>query len=301
VASLLIVGDPEDLTLVYLSWLAARRGAEVVQLDERRFGLDWSVETNNEHDFAVVSRDGRIDLAGGAAVVARFEPDPAAPAELELSAEQATLLMYERRAAIEFFLNNVPVPVANRPGAGRSNGSKPYQMPQLAASGFEVPPWLITNDVDAADAFVASCPAGSVYKACSGARSQVRRFDELARARLVEGTSPMLLQRYVAGFDVRVHTVGEAVFATKITAPGTDYRFEPEGATYEEHDAREEIGRLCVETTRREGLLIGGLDFRVTKDGRWFCLELNPVPTFLPYEMSTGQPIGDALLDSLFA
>ncbi|HSG47001.1 MAG TPA: hypothetical protein VLA43_04200, partial [Longimicrobiales bacterium] len=32
-------------------------------------------------------------------------------------------------------------------------------------------------------------------------------------------------------------------------------------------------------------------------DGAWWCLESNPVPTFLPYEVQAGLPIADAVLD----
>jgi len=42
---------------------------------------------------------------------------------------------------------------------------------------------------------------------------------------------------------------------------------------------------------------VAGFDFRVTPDGDWYCLEMNPVPTFLPYEMATSQRIGEAILD----
>lgn len=299
-ASLLIVGDREDLTSTYLSWLAGQRALEVTFLEEQRFGLEWSVERAGGGEFVIVVGSVAVEVGRGCGVVARFGPQPAVPEELELSPEQATLLMHERRSAIEFFLNTVSAPVANRPAAGRSNGSKPFQMALLAAAGLDVPAWVVTNEAAAADVFAAACPAGCVYKACSGARSRVRRFDEAVRARLAEATSPILLQEYVPGFDVRVHVVGDDVFVTKITAGGTDYRFESEGANYEPYEAPDEIARVCIQVTRCDGLLIGGLDFRVTADGRWYCLELNPVPTFLPYEMSTGQPIGDALLDLLF-
>jgi len=50
-----------------------------------------------------------------------------------------------------------------------------------------------------------------------------------------------------------------------------------------------------------QGLLIAGFDFRVASNDRWWCLECNPAPTFLPCEMETGQAIADALLESMVA
>ena len=56
----------------------------------------------------------------------------------------------------------------------------------------------------------------------------------------------------------------------------------------------------CISFAAREGLLLAGFDFRVDETtGTWSCLEMNPVPTFLPYEASTGQRIGDAVIDLL--
>ena len=45
--------------------------------------------------------------------------------------------------------------------------------------------------------------------------------------------------------------------------------------------------------------MLAGFDFRCAPDGVWYCLEVNPVPTFLPYEAATGVPIADAVLDEL--
>lgn len=56
---------------------------------------------------------------------------------------------------------------------------------------------------------------------------------------------------------------------------------------------------FACEVARAEGLLVAGYDFRVTDDDCWYCLEMNPVPTFLPYEMETVQPIAEAILDQM--
>jgi glutathione synthase/RimK-type ligase-like ATP-grasp enzyme len=95
--------------------------------------------------------------------------------------------------------------------------------------------------------------------------------------------------------------VREEVFPTEVLSDGIDYRFEHEGNEYRTTTLPPAIAQLCREVAMQEGLLLAGFDFRVTADERWYCLEVNPVPTFLPYEMSTGQPIGNTLLDALIA
>jgi hypothetical protein len=77
---------------------------------------------------------------------------------------------------------------------------------------------------------------------------------------------------------------------------GIDYRFDAVAA-YRSAVVDSDLGQRCCATARAEGLLLAGFDFRVAPDGAWHCLEMNPVPSFLPYEMCSGEPIGDAVLD----
>ncbi len=300
---ILLVGDPDDLTTTYLGWLARRRDIEVIELREDTLGVEWSFSFTDQHP-----RRGRIDVAGRshaitdfAGAYVRLNPQPALPSGLVLDQVQQQWFVSERRAGLHNLLNCLPCPVANRPSSGRSNGSKPYQMRVLTKASFDVPAWIASNEADDVEHFAQRFPHGGVYKACSGLRSRVRRLDDEVMARLRAGTSPIVVQEYIAGRDVRVHTIQEHCFPTEILSDGVDYRFEHEGSQYRATSIPDHVAELCCRAARREGLLIAGFDFRVTADGRWYCLECNPVPTFLPYEMATGQPIGDTLLDFLGA
>lgn len=295
-----VVGDLGDLTLVYVAHLARRRGLHVIELSEDALGSSWAFSFDDRQP-----KGGRIVAAGDsysfgdvAGMYVRLSSEPELPADLDgLPDEEKAVLIRERRSALQYLLNRFPGVVANRPAAGRSNGSKPYQMRQLAQAGFRLPRWVASNDLEAIDAFLDTCGAGAIYKSCSGLRSRARLFDDAVRERLEEGTSPIVVQEYVPGADVRVHTVNDQVFATKVISEGVDYRFSGTESDYESIDVPEDIALLMQQVARQEGLTIAGFDFRVTDEGRWFCLEVNPVPTFLPYEMLAGQPIGDALLD----
>jgi hypothetical protein len=123
--------------------------------------------------------------------------------------------------------------------------------------------------------------------------------DELLGA-LEAGSPPVIVQQRVPGHDVRVHTVADRCFATHIRgAEGVDYRFSDAVPGYEAGPVPRDLAARCCAFARQQRLLIAGFDFRVTEDGQWWCLECNPAPTFLPYEMSTGQPIAAALLDAM--
>lgn len=297
--ALLIVGDPEDLTAAYVAFKAEEHGLSVLRLAEDRFGLDWAFgfdDLDPTADRLLI--DGAplpLDEVSGA--YARFHHAPAGEVLDQIDPEVAEVYLGQRRSAMHLLLDRLSCPVVNPPTAGHSNGSKPHQMRLLERSGLRPPRWIASNDVEEIRAFAASCPGGAIVKSCSGLRSEVRALDETFLGRLVGGSPPVVAQDRIPGDDVRVHTVGEESFATYIRgSDGVDYRFSESGGQYVAGDVPGEISDACHRFAAAEGLLMAGFDFRVTDEGRWWCLECNPAPTFLPYEMATGQPICEALL-----
>jgi glutathione synthase/RimK-type ligase-like ATP-grasp enzyme len=237
-----------------------------------------------------------LDLDALDGIFVRLSPQPPLPDGLSLEPVAQALFTHERREGLHHLLQTVKCAVVNRPSGGRANASKPLQMSQLRDAGFTVPPWIVTNSADAATAFAGRSPGDVIYKATSGLRSRVRRVDDQLRERLAAGTTPTVIQAYIPGRDVRVHTVGARAFATEMVSEGVDYRFVPT-TQYRPATVGRELAERCCETARSEGLMLAGFDFRVTPDNEWYCLEMNPVPSFLPYEMCSGEPIGDAVLD----
>ncbi len=301
--NILIVGDTEDLTAAYVGWRARKRGWRALKLREDQLGESWSIDFDDSDPWAgrleVGARGFALSEIDGAYV--RLCPEPGMPLGVELEPAEQAAFVIERRHALQHWLNNVPFEVANRPFAGRSNGSKPYQMRLLRRAGFRVPKWLVTNQFHALSRFEEGCAEGAIYKSISGLRSRVRRIDEALRKRLCDGTVPVIAQEYIAGRDVRVHVVNGEAHATAVKSSGIDYRFETDGNEFVATKAPRDLIERCHRVAAAEGLLIAGFDFRVTADGQWYCLEVNPVPTFLPYEMATGQRIADAILDRFAA
>jgi glutathione synthase/RimK-type ligase-like ATP-grasp enzyme len=184
------------------------------------------------------------------------------------------------------------IPVVNRPAAGGSNHSKPYQAALIAEAGIRVPDTLVTSDPGAAREFVER-HGRVVYKSISGVRSIVA---EVGDARELDriGHGPVQLQQFVAGLDVRVHVVGGQLFATSVASSATDYRYGGDVAM-EAIEVPERFGRCLRGLTAGLGLLVAGIDLRRTPDGEWYCFEVNPSPGFTYYEAHTGQPIAAAI------
>lgn len=217
---------------------------------------------------------------------------PATAAELKAEADTALMTLFE----------DLPCPVVNRLAGGMSNNSKPYQSLLLLRAGFNVPPTLVTSDPEAARAFVAAHDA-VIYKSASGVRSIVRRLEpgQLARLELLRN-GPAQFQAFIPGHNVRVHTVGDALFATRVISEAVDYRYARRDGQAVEMEAAElpaGVAMACRRISRDLGLLHAGIDLKETPDGDWFCFEVNPCPGFLYYERNTGQPISTAIAELL--
>ncbi len=201
--------------------------------------------------------------------------------------------------------DSLPMLVVNRRKAVHTNMSKPYQQRLIAQQGFSVPKTLITMLPEAARAFYDECRERVIYKSISAERSIVKRLtaEDLLRLEQIQ-YCPVQLQELVPGIDIRVHTVGDRVFASEIVTDRLDYRYvHREGGTrtIRPVELSSELQARCVKLANSLGLVLSGIDLRRTPDGEYYCFEVNTSPAFMFYENHTGQRIGDALADLLCA
>jgi hypothetical protein len=187
-----------------------------------------------------------------------------------------------------------PAMVVNRPTAMMSNDSKPFQARLIAMAGFATPQTLITTDASAAVAFWEE-HGDVIYKSCSGVRSIVRQFNPADPDRLRNlRWCPTQFQRRVTGTDVRVHVVGDEVFACRIEAVGHDYRYDAD-TTVSPCVLDDDVADRCRALSRVLCLAVAGIDLRQTPDGDWYCFEVNPSPGFTYFQARSGHPIDLAI------
>ena len=192
-----------------------------------------------------------------------------------------------------------PARVVNRVAATMSNASKPYQSQLIRAHGFSVPETLVTNDPEQALDFRAR-HGRVIFKSMSGVRSIVQTLEDGDLERLGRiRWCPTQFQQFVGGTNVRVHTVGEAVFATAVTTGATDYRYASrqvgEPAQLAAVNLASDLAERCVGLARAFGLAFAGVNLKLTPEGQVYCFEVNPSPAFSYYEGHTGQPIARTL------
>jgi glutathione synthase/RimK-type ligase-like ATP-grasp enzyme len=114
----------------------------------------------------------------------------------------------------------------------------------------------------------------------------------------------VIFQEYVpARFDVRVTVVGDRIFAAAIHSQDTqylvDFCIDMNRAKVEPHDLPTDVATRLAEFMQRLGLVYGANDMRLTPDGRYVFLEVNPAGQWLFIEGRTGQPITTAVAETL--
>ena len=131
-----------------------------------------------------------------------------------------------------------PARVVNRCAPMASNASKPYQIQLIREQGFLVPETLVSNDPELVREF-RSRHRRIIYKSISSVRSIVQTMEDADDERLENlRWCPAQFQAFVDGTNVRVHTIGNEVFATAACTDATDYRYAA-SQTGESADLRE--------------------------------------------------------------
>lgn len=198
--------------------------------------------------------------------------------------------------ALEEWLESTPARVVNRTYANAANNSKPYQALMIRRH-FCVPETLVTNDSEAVLVFCEQ-HRRMIVKSISGERSIVTEFTLHDRNRLsLLDHCPIQVQEWIDGFDVRVHVVGQHVFATRVQSSAIDYRYDrsPQGARFSPFELPHDVEEACVRLAEEMSLGLAGLDLKFSADGRVYCFEVNPSPAYSVFESATGQPISQAL------
>jgi hypothetical protein len=213
---------------------------------------------------------------------------------------RSTDKMYAFVRNIDFFLNSFPGKVANRPHALTSNGFKINQYSHIIQAGFNLPDTFTTNDVREAVELMGGNPAGWILKSNSGIRSKVRAVtaEDIALWKEHQAVPPVQFQKMLKGYNVRVHVVGEEVFACSIRTAEVDYRYGQE-KEFQVVGLSAEMETQCIHLTRQLGLSLSGIDLFYAEDGRWYCFEVNCSPGYSWYEEHAGLPISNAICNYL--
>jgi len=182
---------------------------------------------------------------------------------------------------------------------------KPLQLHVAQGLGLQIPDTLITNDPVAAAAFIDRHQQRVVHKTLAAPRHRFlptkawSASDRDVLDHLV--LSPTIFQETVTGCrELRLTVIGERIFAAEFrpAADLIDGRLDLR-TPYRSHTLPHDVSRRLLRLVRQLGLVFSTIDMKLTDEGEYVFLELNPMGQFLYIEILTGLPLTAAMAELL--
>ena len=185
---------------------------------------------------------------------------------------------------------------------------KIHQLRLAREVGLAVPDTMVTNDPAEAERFIARHGPGHVIRKAFRNIPQAPRQtalvgrDDLRRLAAVR-YAPVIFQRFVpAVADLRVTVVDGDVFATEIRSDAdhqVDYRPGLHLARVRAATVPDAVVTAVHQLMKLLNVSFGAIDMRLTPDGEYVFLEINPAGEYLFVSRRTGQPIPQAIAAAL--
>lgn len=180
---------------------------------------------------------------------------------------------------------------------------KPWQLELARRLGLTIPETLITNDPALVQDFWHEHAGEVIYKAFSATHyawreTRLLRPEELQLAETIR-LAPVIFQRYVSALvDLRITVIGNQIFAAEADSQTGEYKIDVrfnQNITYRPHTLPPQVESMLLQLMRQLGLEYGAIDMRLTPEGDYVFLEINPAGQFLYVEEAAGLPIAAAL------
>ncbi len=302
---ILIISSYKDDHAQIIMQSLQQLGADVRLLDLSEFPrhlrlcIDYS--TTGGFEGSRLEDNGDALLLSECRVVWWRRPEPF-EFDSELDSQESISFTYnECYSAMSGLWLNLDTFWVNHPTKDDEAARKPYQLKVAHEVGFEIPRTLITSDPQAARDFVESvAPDRTVYKAFAATEETWRETRVLKdkEMELLDAVryAPVIFQEYIPPqLDLRVTVIGDEIFACAIYSADTlyevDYRMELNKSRVEPYTLPDDVIRCIQRFMRKLALVYGAIDMRLTPDGRFVFIEINPSGQWLFMESRTGLPM----------
>lgn len=310
--TILILALPEDVHARSVAREAVQTlGCRAIVLDTADYPRAWSLSQTfgapGGSRFSMTYSGETISDEALAGVWWRRPRDHEISAEV-VDSEIRRFCGQEARSAFRGWLISLGARVINPPAAEAAASYKPYQLEMAARWGLRVPATLVTNDPDEVGRLSRSLGEPLVFKILTSTTWQFAETREFKPEHepLLSGLrhAPAIFQRLIPGLDIRVTVVDRQAFPVAITAdhPGARLDWRLDGAARcAPHRLPLDVEKSLVRLVASLGLRYGAVDLRLTEEGEYYFLEVNPSGQFLFCDIHAGQKISLALAEALAA
>ena len=300
--NILILGNSEDAHAAHILKALTQAGATVDYLDTslfpRQLRMSWQPDT----------QVGSLSLPGGRklnfqdikSVFWRNFSSVYVPSLKD--ANQERIAFNDSLSALRSLIQACPARWINSWQAYQFHKEKPLQLGTVKQLGVRIPATLVSNDPEEVIEFVQSQKRLIFKPVYGGAHTQFINQSHLQpkRLSLVLSLSPVTIQEYIPGTNIRTYVIAESIYAAEIRSNSLDFREDLE-AELIPIDLPEYIQQQCLAITKALMLEWTAIDWRLSPEGEYLFLEANPSPMFLYFERQTAFPITEQLVKLLMS
>ncbi|MEO8449102.1 MAG: MvdC/MvdD family ATP grasp protein [Gemmatimonadota bacterium] len=304
---ILIISEPNDVhAQAVMRELARQRNVDTHLLDLSDFPLKMSVvmrERNGARSsFGLRLGNGTVVDMDDVGAVWWRRPQPFGLPQRGMAPEARHFAMVESATAFQGMWQVSDALWVNNIVRDAAAAHKPWQLDLAREIGLTIPDTLMTNDPDQARAFWAKYPNEVIYKPFlqsfhSWRETRILRKEEEALAASIR-FAPVIFQKYIpAEADLRITVIGDDIFAAEADTEKSDYKVDVRlnNVPYLPHRLPVTLEAKLLRLMRLLGLEYGAIDMRLTPEGEYVFLEVNPAGQFLYVEYSAKLPIAAAL------
>lgn len=298
--NILILGSEEDIHAAHLKQSLIEKGITVDYLDTRLFPtkLKISWQPVNHTGYLRFSDGRKLNLADVNKIFWRTFAGVNVPKLTD--SYQETIAVNDSMSLLRSFMQSAPEKWVNSWEAYQFHKEKPLQLSLANQIGVTIPATLVTNDAQEIINFYHSYLDLIFKPVYGGSHTQflTKEYLDIDRMNLALSISPVTLQEYIPGTNIRSYVVGKNVYSAEIRSSSLDFR-EDKKAQLIYLETPEDMKKQCLAITEAFGLKWTGIDWRLKPSGEFIFLEANFSPMFIHFERQTGCPITDDLIQLL--
>ncbi len=298
--NILILGDASDAHAAHIKQALVQVGAEVNYLDTclfpRQLRLSWQPDT----------LVGCLTLPGGhqlnfqdihSVFWRNFSGVSVTPLK---DANQQQVALNDSMSVVRTLMQACPARWINSWQAYQFHKEKPLQLSKAKQIGVTIPATLISNNPEQVREFVQSQNKVIFKPVYGGAHTKLVTEAHLEphRLNLALSVSPVTIQEYIPGTNIRSYVIGESVYSAEIRSESVDFR-EDLNSELIVRDLPESVHQQCLAILKAFMLEWTAIDWRLKPTGEYVFLEANPSPMFRHFERQTGFPITQKLVNML--
>lgn len=299
---ILILGPHEDFHVAIMREALVERGIFTSVFSTSHFPTRARISWQPETASGILSCDSgeRIAFEDISAVYWRMLEPPNIPS---LEGKPELLIAQNDSASlVQTFLLEDSIRWVNGLFAYEFHRTKPRQLAAASQLGIPIPKTLITNDRDDLMAFFESNKKVIYKPVQGGAHTAILTADLLQEDRVsrVLALSPVTLQEFIEGTNIRTYAIGDDVFSAEIRSQSADFR-EDDNPEILPIETPSHIADESRRILNKFGMLWTAIDWRRSPDGEYVFLEANPSPMFYHFQNKTSFPIRERLIELLIS